>query len=157
MYPGGSKLWGTQEQAESVGYSAFLPSDDEGDVFFLTRSGLATVRATWELSGFPAASLSGFGFFRNAQNGVEEKFKWLNGAGVPTDYEMQADDVQGTVPSGTAVNAWVPMPANGALAWYVQRTNPGSADTNFRFRIRQIGSSTTLAENRVFLTANKMS
>lgn len=157
MCPGSPKFWGTQEQATSGGYQAFLPSDEQGDVFFSTKSGLATVRATWELSNLPTPTLSGFGFFRNAQGGVEDKFKWWIGAGVPTDYEMQADDVVGAALSGSPTGSWVPMPSNSFLAWYIERTAVGSSVTEFRFRIRQIGSVTTLAETRVFLTANKIS
>ncbi len=157
MFPGGSKLWGSQDQAVLAGYAAFLPSDEQGDVFFTTRSGLNTVRATFELSNMPTPSLAGRGFFRNAQNGVEDAFMWWLGAGVPSDYEVQADDVNGRALSGTATGSWVAVPNPGALAWYIERTTPGSFSSDFRVRIRQIGSVTTLAETRVFLTANKMS
>jgi len=157
MYPGSPKLWGTQEQAVTGGYQAFLPSDEQGDVFFSTKSGLPTVRATWELSNMPTPSLSGFGFFRNAQNGVEDSFKWHTGAGTPGDYEMRADNVEGAALSGSATNSWIAMPSNSFLAWYIERTTLGGSETNFRFRIRQVGSVTTLAETRVFLTANKIS
>lgn len=157
MYPGSPKLWGTQEQAVTGGYQAFLPSDEQGDVFFSTKSGLPTVRATWELSRMPTPTLSGFGFFRNAQGGVEDAFKWHIGAGSSGDYEMRADNVVGAPLGGSTTNSWITIPDNSFQAWWVERTSIGSSQTEFRFRIRQVGSVTTLAETRVFLTANKIS